>query len=86
MEKDSLPYVEEILTETDKYNEYIITRLRTKWGVNNEEVPEYLLPHFKEKIKWGIDNGYVIRNGQTYLLTRKGKHFADRVSMELMYE
>lgn len=29
---------EEVLTESDKYNEYLITRLRTIWGVNKREI------------------------------------------------
>ncbi|MFN2260445.1 MAG: radical SAM family heme chaperone HemW, partial [Psychroflexus sp.] len=57
-----LPQETEILSKTDAYNEYVMTRLRTKWGVNLEEIEEkfganfkaYLLqqaePHFRNKL------------------------------------
>src|SRR6185312_15329950 len=31
-------YEEEILTANDKYNEYILTRLRTEWGCDMQEI------------------------------------------------
>ncbi|GGE05553.1 coproporphyrinogen III oxidase [Psychroflexus salis] len=34
IQKNILPADEEILDKTDRYNEYIMTRLRTKWGID----------------------------------------------------
>ena len=86
IEKGILPFEEEVLSSIDRYNEYVITRLRTKWGIDHHAVPEGLSDHFSEKIAWAKNEGYVYESENTIILTRKGKHFADMVSMELMYE
>ena len=46
--KNELPYFEEeILSQNDQFNEYIMTRLRTKWGVDTNFVHQKFGPKFK---------------------------------------
>lgn len=44
-------FEEEYLSETEKYNEYILTRLRTKWGISLQEISR----------KFGIKNSDYVR-------------------------
>jgi oxygen-independent coproporphyrinogen-3 oxidase len=85
IEQDSMLFEEEQLTAIDRYNEYVLTRLRTIWGIKIPEVDEGFRQHFKTAIASLISQGYIFNEGDGFLLTRKGKHFADRVSVELMY-
>jgi oxygen-independent coproporphyrinogen-3 oxidase len=40
LEQDTLPQEKETLTLTDKYNEYVMTGLRTVWGVSIEKIEQ----------------------------------------------
>lgn len=70
------------LTEEDKINEYILTSLRTKWGV---DLNKY---HLKDKIDIDYIDRIVslkkaeIRNDILYL-TKEGKLIADQISSDL---
>jgi len=55
-------HVLENLSETDRYHEYLITALRTKWGVSFEEIEKFSNPlkmHFFEQIKKLNFNGLI---------------------------
>lgn len=77
----------EILSLTDRYNEYILTRLRTQWGVNGNEIKEKFgssdFELFESHIKKYLNSGHVNQNGQTYFLSQKGKYMADKISSDL---
>jgi len=81
------PYFEnEELTPKNQFNEYILTRLRTKWGVN-------LIDLFKiydktevktsNRINLFIKNGDLKQSNDTLFLTEQGKFIADFISAEL---
>jgi oxygen-independent coproporphyrinogen-3 oxidase len=80
---------QEILSPNDQYNEYIMTRLRTKWGIDLAEVKErmgviymnYLTPLLNKYIA----QGDIIPNGQFFILSSKGKMYVDRISSDLFY-
>ncbi|MFT4665629.1 MAG: oxygen-independent coproporphyrinogen-3 oxidase [Polaribacter sp.] len=82
-----LPFEKEELDTTNQYNEYLLTRLRTQWGVELKDLekiaPEYV-NGFSEKIVNLEQEGLVIKQENTWVLTRAGKLLADRISMELM--
>lgn len=77
----------ELLSGIDRYNEYILTRLRTKWGISQEEMES-----FKEvnllKINQLLDsfcqNGFIVKESEIYRLTAKGKLLADEITLRLM--
>ena len=68
-------------------NEYVLTSLRTIWGVDldylSERFLENILEHFlKEIAKW-IEKGYIQKKNTKYTLTQKGKAYADGVTSDL---
>ncbi len=84
-----VPYEKEKLTKKDKYNEYILTGLRTMWGINRNTVKDefglLFLEHFDSKIAEFDTNGTIVINGPQIILTREGKLFADKIASELFY-
>ncbi len=80
-------FEKEILTEKERFNEYVLTSLRTIWGIdlnylsanfNTEFVKHYLI-----QIEKYIKQETVVINDTTYTLTEKGKLFADKIASEL---
>ncbi len=78
-----LPFEIEQLSHEQRYNEYIMTGLRTKWGVEISKMEEAFRPHFLREIKSFLEEGQVIEKNGNYTLSQKGKHLADRIAMEL---
>jgi oxygen-independent coproporphyrinogen-3 oxidase len=86
-EKNESYFEKEILTEKERFNEYVLTSLRTIWGIdlnylsanfNTEFVKHYLI-----QIEKYIKQETVVINNTTYTLTEKGKLFADKIASEL---
>ncbi len=87
MDENKVPSEIEELTTTQRYNEYILTSLRTMWGSNmeliRENFGENFASHFSKSVTQFIDNSWIEKNEAIYILTRKGKFFADKITMEL---
>lgn len=85
--KNKLPSETETLTENDRYNEYIMTGLRTIWGVSLERIASefgekhrgYLL---KQADKFLNDGLLIIENG-ILKTTPKGKFLTDGIASDL---
>ena len=79
------PYFEtEILLPDTHYNEWIMTRLRTKWGVESESLEKWGRgTDFLSGIQKWIDNGKVEFDGKTFKLTRQGLLWADGIAADL---
>ncbi len=77
----------EHLTKDDKYNEYIMTRLRTIWGVDLTRVEQEFgydyLRHTEKMAAPFIEKGWLKQTAQTISLSREGKLFADHIASEL---
>ncbi len=77
----------EILNEEQKYNEYILTNLRTIWGVNlsyiknqfDIEIYNYFKAHIK---RWEIEKK-IEKYKDSYTLTKQGKLYADAIASNL---
>lgn len=88
LEKNSVPSTVEVLTLKDKYNEYIMTSLRTMWGINidtveekiNKESRDYLNNLATRFVKYGM----MTRNGSQLMLTDQGRMISDNIISELM--
>ena len=79
----------EKLKVNDRYNEYILTKLRTIWGLNIEEVKDGFGIKFKRHLlmqinKW-VSSGDIIKNGDSITLNEKGKLFADKIASDLFF-
>ncbi len=76
----------EILSLENKYNEYILTSLRTMWGVDlfylMENFGKSIEKHFLKQVQKHIDNSIFITD-KNYILTNSGKLFADRIASDL---
>ncbi|MBO3099154.1 radical SAM family heme chaperone HemW [Gelidibacter pelagius] len=87
LEKNILPIETETLSATDKYNEYVMTGLRTIWGVSLEKVEQefgekyktYLLEQSQKHI---IEQLLYLDDGKL-LVTKKGKFLSDGIASDL---
>ena len=87
LKNGELNFNEEILSQTDKFNEYVMTSLRTMWGIDLEKTKskfgekiaekckKIAKKHQKEEFFHKIDKNKLI-------LTNKGKLFADQISSD----
>ncbi len=79
-------FEKEIIDEKTQYNEHVMTKIRTKWGVNINDISLYgrdYLTHFESNISKLVSKEMVIKQGDLYVLTHIGKLYADHVAMEL---
>jgi len=89
IQNDELPLETEILTISDRYNEYIMTGLRTIWGVSLERIEtefglEYLTYLKKQSQKFLNDDLLSIENN-ILKPTAKGKFLTDGIASDLFY-
>ncbi len=85
--ENRLPSETEILSKTDQYNEYIMTGLRTIWGVSLERIEAqfgktYLDYLNKQASKFINDNLLFVENN-TLKTTKKGKFLTDGIASDL---
>ncbi len=84
-----LPFEAEILSKADRYNEYIMTGLRTVWGVSLERIEREFGTEFLEYLEaqseiFLQDSLLAIENG-VLKTTAKGKFLADGIASDLFY-
>ncbi|UTN05669.1 radical SAM family heme chaperone HemW [Flavobacterium bizetiae] len=89
IQNDELPIETETLTISDRYNEYIMTGLRTIWGVSLERIEtefglEYLDYLKKQSQKFLNDELLSIENN-ILKPTAKGKFLTDGIASDLFY-
>ncbi len=80
-------FQQEVLSVTEKYNEYIFTSLRTIWGINTVTIQKIygdkIILHFLKEIKKWQAQKHVVAVENIYTLTSKGKVFADAIASDL---
>lgn len=85
-----LNFEKEIISPETRYNEYVMTSLRTSWGCDSKEllkIGEKYERFFLKNVSQYIENELVEKKGnQVYILTKKGKLLADNIAMELFWE
>ncbi|MBW8332494.1 MAG: radical SAM family heme chaperone HemW [Prolixibacteraceae bacterium] len=83
------PYFEtEILTEQDRYNDFIITGLRTVWGISEEYIQatfssEYFNHFLKMKAKY-LQSGHLLCNSGTVSISPEGLFISDKIMADFM--
>ncbi len=88
--KNNDPYHQiELLSEIDKYNEYLINSLRTKWGINilklSQKFSDKIVNHFNKQVTLLSANLVSLTKAQ--LLVKKEKLFqSDEIVRHLMME
>ncbi|MGA8854887.1 MAG: radical SAM family heme chaperone HemW, partial [Christiangramia sp.] len=89
IEAGKLPQQTEQLSTTDSYNEYVMTRLRTKFGVSAHDIQakfgeKYSIHFLKETDKFLKDE--LMQNVEnTFHITSKGKFLSDGIAADLFY-
>ncbi len=82
-----VPFQLETLTVDQKYNEYILTTLRTIWGLEVKTIADKFgdafLTHFTKEIEKHLHNNMVFMEGDVVALTQKGKLFSDTIASDL---
>jgi oxygen-independent coproporphyrinogen-3 oxidase len=82
-----LPLDREELTVKDKYNEYVMTRLRTAGGISVSEVEKLFGPKYKEYLlqqaELPISNHLLFRDEDTIAVAKKGKFLSDGIAADL---
>ena len=87
---DEIFYEREELSRKTKFNEYLMTSLRTMWGIDLDYVEnafekegyDYII-NLSKKFK---DYGLMIQNGNNLTLTNQGKMISDNIIAEFMME
>ena len=87
--ENNKPYSEtEILTEQDRYNDYIITGLRTIWGISEELIQtEFSYPylvHFQKIRDKYLHSGHVFETSGKICLSPEGLFISDQIMADFM--
>jgi len=89
LQKNTIPFKEEILTEKQQLNEYIMTALRTMEGISIS----YINTKFGEKESYKLiaashkyeNTGKIKIENEKIILTTEGKLFADGIAADLFF-
>jgi oxygen-independent coproporphyrinogen-3 oxidase len=77
----------EILTKDQKFNEYIMTSLRTIWGIDTEHISNVFgqsyVDHFLKSAQKYIDQDFIVRDINKYTLSKEAKFIADGIASDL---
>ena len=80
-------FEKETLTETERFNEYMLIALRTMWGVDLQYLKANfdadLVNRFLQQVERFTGDGSIALKEQSYTLTEKGKLLADRIAGDL---
>ncbi len=89
IQNSELPSEAEILTQEDRYNEYIMTGLRTIWGVSlvriEQEFGAKYLNYLKQQSQKFIADGLLSNTNEILKPTLRGKFLTDGIASDLFY-
>ncbi len=83
-----VPFEIEHLTPQEQANDYILTGLRTKWGIDLQLLQSKsgeITREFEETLKMYLDSEHLLLAENTITLTKKGKLFADGIASDLFF-
>lgn len=87
LEKGELSMETEVLSQTDRYNEYVMTGLRTIWGVSLDKIKRDFGKDYSEYLNKQaqkyIDQELLSIENEVLLTTQKGKFLADGIAADL---
>ena len=87
--KGELPLEKEELSTKDRYNEYVMTRLRTMWGIDMKEVKErfgnlYKI-HLLNEASKEVELGLLEQTEDILTVTQKGTFLSDVIASNLVF-
>ncbi|MCU0417725.1 MAG: radical SAM family heme chaperone HemW [Cytophagaceae bacterium] len=87
IQSGSIPLTLEEMKPEDRYNDIILTSIRTKTGVSKswiENRSDKERVQVLQSIDILLNEGFLIQNNDYYQLTRKGKLLADEITLKLL--
>ena len=89
IEENIIPFEKEILTQTQKLDEYIMTSLRTIEGMNLKFIENNFSIDERKRIENLLEKEVakemILANRENIVLTDEGKLFADRIAVKLFH-
>ena len=89
IQENKLPNEMETLSEADRYNEYIMTGLRTIWGVSLDRIKtefgQTYLDYLQKQAQKFIDDKLLFIENDILKPTKKGKFLTDGIASDLFY-
>ncbi|MBF4470647.1 radical SAM family heme chaperone HemW [Flavobacterium sp. HJJ] len=89
IQEDKLPNEIEVLSIADRYNEYIMTGLRTIWGVSLERIEAEFgidyLNYLRKQAQKYLNDGLLSIENNILKPTSKGKFLTDGIASDLFY-
>lgn len=83
-------YESERLSKTQRFNEFVMTSVRTMWGINLSDAKRLfghdLSDYLEKQTRPFIQKGQMIFSNGAFQLTDRGKFFADGIASDLFYE
>ncbi|MXV49372.1 radical SAM family heme chaperone HemW [Pedobacter sp. HMF7647] len=90
LSQNNVPAEIEILSNANRLNEYIMTSLRTIWGMDLNKIEidfgKEALQLIKSDINQFTEKKWLLKNGELITLSSEGKLFADRIAAELFVD
>jgi oxygen-independent coproporphyrinogen-3 oxidase len=87
--ENKLPNEVEILSITDRYNEYVMTGLRTIWGVSLDRIQtefgQSYLDYLTKQARKFLDDELLFIKNDILKPTKKGKFLTDGIASDLFY-
>ena len=87
IQNNKMYHQKEKLTHVDQYNEYIMTGLRTMWGISlsnlQEKFGKKIKTHFVTKSKKFIESKLLIIENDLIKTSKKGKFLSDGIASDL---
>jgi len=89
LNKKEVPCFEEILSPTNKYNEYVLIALRTMWGIDVNHI-HHTFPQFESyfmnQMSKLLDDGQLFKVDNHVKLSKESLIYADLVAMSLFVD
>lgn len=89
LQDGNLAFEIEVLTPEQRYNEYVMTGLRTIWGCDATKIAalgRQFLPYFEAQAQVWIAQGHMYTEAGRYGLTNSGKLLADGIAAALFVD
>ena len=87
LSENKLPNETEILSKTDRYNEYVMTGLRTIWGISldriEQEFGKSYLDYLNQQAAKYIEDHLLFVDDNVLRTTKNGKFLSDGIASDL---
>ena len=89
LKENKIYFEDEIIDEKIAYNEYVLTRLRTIWGIDKNYISQNfndkIVAHFSLELDKYLNSSYLETDNNNIKLTPEGVFIADKISSDLFF-